>query len=299
MLYDRPYMLERPRVWRWPAATVLTVLLATLFVVQACISHYGGRQAQRWIDEWLALSVSGVLHGRVWQFLSFQFLHSTPWPWHVLGNCLGLFFIGNALEEYMGTKRFLRLYLGCGLLGGLVQFLATLLLRNLDVPVIGASAGVMGLLAAFGWMFPEKQLTIFLYFVPVNIRAKLLFWIFLVLSAYGTLVPYGGIAHGAHFGGLLGGMALVLWGDRIRLPQPSWRFSRMRQPPVAMASVATPKKVAWNTARKEEIPDPAGTDFISKEVDPILDKISAHGIQSLTERERRILEAARSRMGRR
>jgi hypothetical protein len=49
------------------------------------------------------------------------------------------------------------------------------------------------------------------------------------------------------------------------------------------------------TSRAEQPAD----DFLTKEVDPILDKISAHGIQSLTERERRILEAARERMGRR
>jgi hypothetical protein len=105
-----------------------------------------------------------------------------------------------------------------------------------------------------------------------------------------------GVAHAAHLGGMLTGMAWVHW----RLSAPSfefWRpFARRRTARRELANVA-PKR-AWRGARRkpEELPS---AEFISREVDPILEKISAQGIHSLTERERQILEAARNKMAKR
>jgi hypothetical protein len=78
---------------------------------------------------------------------------------------------------------------------------------------------------------------------------------------------------------------------------PSLRRGR-GAPPRRLVKVSSSSSARWGRAKSVETDTPA-EDFLSREVDPILDKISAHGIQSLTERERRILEAARQRMGKR
>ena len=91
--------------------------------------------------DWCGLSLDGIKHGRLWQLITFQFMHSVPWPWHLLGNCLGLYFFGRSIEEALGRGRFLRLYFACGLLGGVLQLATTLILPgHTDLPVVGASA---------------------------------------------------------------------------------------------------------------------------------------------------------------
>ena len=96
---------------------------------------------------------------------------------------------------------------------------------------------------------------------------------------------------------MLTGIAWIRWGMMSRPAMQFWRpFWRRRQPRRELARTA-PKRASRSASRKaEEVPS---AEFISREVDPILEKISAHGIHSLTERERQILEAARSKMARR
>ena len=67
--------------------TILIVVLLVAFVIQSILGFYLGLQGY----PWLGLSVAGISRGYLWQLLTFQFLHSTPWPWHVFGNCLESF----------------------------------------------------------------------------------------------------------------------------------------------------------------------------------------------------------------
>src|SRR4030095_9612878 len=102
--------------------------------------------------------------GRVWQLVTFQFLHSAPWPWHVLFNCLGLYFFGRSVESMIGAKKFLVLYLISGVMGGLLQVLTTTVLpKHADLPVVGASAGVSGIIAIFCMFYPMRELTAWIY----------------------------------------------------------------------------------------------------------------------------------------
>jgi hypothetical protein len=148
-------------------------------------------------------------------------------------------------------------------------------------------------------MFPDRVLTLLVFFViPVSMRARTLLWISLGLAAFGILVPHGPVADGAHLGGILTGVAYVRWrsaAGRWHLRWPSVRPRARRE----LVTTATTKGSAWRRAQRGSPDDLPTEEFISREVDPILDKISAHGIQSLTERERRILEAARAKMSRR
>jgi len=143
---------------------------------------------------------------------------------------------------------------------------------RLYIPVVGASAGLFGLIAAFATMFPERNLTVFLFFViPVTVSAKVLLGVSAGISVLGVLIDKGNVAHGAHAGGMLGGWLMLKF------------FARQ----------------AVRRSAVEEAPAPvykSETDFVSKEVDPILEKISKQGLQSLTAAERKILDAARKKM---
>jgi membrane associated rhomboid family serine protease len=299
MLDDRSYM-RSPSFGSGRSLTLtLIVTLIVLFVLQACLELYAGFP----LDHWFALSLDGFKNKRFWQLLTFQFMHSTPWPWHVLFNCLALFFLGRAMEETLGKKDFLKLYFASGFCGGALSLLTTWLLpHHPDFPVLGASAGIMGLLAAYAMLFPMRDITIFIMFIPVNIRVYYLFWLVLGISAFGAIVPFDDTAHAAHLGGLLMGVAFIRWG---RNPTRNWiewnPFQRKlrRERMIKAATVRAPHSKFRRRPQIEYSQDLPSEEFISKEVDPILDKISAHGIQSLTPRERDILQAARARMSKR
>ena len=286
-LADRYYMRDSyhaPRV-----TTRLIVVLIVCFVIQSLLLFYGEVE----VREHLALSVDGLRHGKVWQLLTFQFLHSTPWPWHVLINCLGLYFFGRPVEEIVGSKKFLALYFLSGTAGGLLQvFVTAVLPRHMDIPVVGASAGVCGMIAIFCSINPMEELTTWIYFLPITIRARYFLMFITGFSVFGTLVPFSGLAHGAHLGGILTGLAYVRFGRRFWDQAPGW----LRWPWAERAQKPRPGSRAKGTRwiRPRGKPE---QESISEEVDRVLDKISAQGLHSLTDKERRILDHARQRMG--
>ncbi len=287
-LTDRFYMRESYHAPRM--TTRLIIVLIVAFVIQSMLLFYGDIA----VSEHLALSVDGLRHGKVWQLFTFQFLHACPWPWHVLFNCLGLYFFGRPVEEMVGPKKFLALYFLSGVAGGLMQVLTTVILpRHMDIPVVGASAGVCGMIAIFCSVNPMQELTTWIYFLPITIRARWFLLFLLGFSVFGTLVPYSGIAHAAHLGGILAGMAYVRFGRRLSEDFPSWLPWPWRQRERAAPLGSLAKHARWRRPRPESQP---ASEFISREVDPILDKISAQGFGSLTDKERKILEAARQRM---
>lgn len=289
MLEDRSYM--RQESWRsqWSLTFLLILANVAVFAVQEINKFY----LKYPLDYYFALSNKGLSHGYIWQLLTFQFLHADGW--HLVFNMLGLFFFGRVVEQRLGKSAFLKIYFLSGTIGGLFQaLLGWILPQHFGISVVGASAGVLGLLAASAVLDPNAL--IFVSFI-LPIRAKYVLYIVAAVSIFYIFVPNSRIAHAAHLGGLLTGVAYVRWGylaedwwaDRRRR---SW--SRRRE----LTKVRLPKSAPWGRAKAspEDLP-PA--EFISREVDPILDKISAHGLQSLTPRERKILEAAREKMERR
>jgi len=291
-LADRHYMRDEFHPPRWNTILIVTLLVA--FVVQTGFLLYGHID----LAEDFGLSVAGVRKGKVWQLLTFQFLHSAPMPWHVLFNCLGLYFFGRPVEETLGAKRFLWLYFLSGFAGGVLQVLLTALLPgHHDDGVVGASAGVCGLLAVFCSLNPMQEITTWIAFFPVRIRARYLLIFVGLLSLFGALFPFDQVAHGAHLGGIIVGISYVKW--RHQVSEAFARgdffrnlFARRRRP------AETLRGRPWRSRTGPRATEDSA-EFISKEIDPILDKISAHGIHSLTEREQQILEAARKKMGKR
>jgi rhomboid family protein len=289
MLEDRSYMREGSFNSRRSVTLIVLLSLIAIWLVHNVLYQYTPLRYRFPFEQYFALSNYGLRQGWIWQLITFQFLHDGPAPWHVLFNCVTLWFFGRAVEETLGPKGFLKVFFLSGFLGGLVQALVTALLPRPDVPVVGASAGVLGLLATYAIMFPERE--IYIWFFPL--RAKHLLWFCAALAIYGTFIPYGRMAHAAHLGGMLAGFAYLRWGS---LAEKLFVRRRMRPRPRELIKVHLPKSGPWHKGEPEDLPP---GEFISREVDPILDKISAHGIQSLTPRERKILEAARAKMERR
>jgi membrane associated rhomboid family serine protease len=289
MLEDRDYMRQSSHGPYWSATIALLAANILAFILQYTVLTH------EIFQNYLALSLDGLRHGYVWQLLTYQFLHGGLF--HIFFNCWALFVFGREVESMLGKTRFLILYFSSGIVGGLFQALVELAWPNYFFgSTVGASAGVFGVVSAFAMLFPDRQLTMLLFLIlPVNLRARSLLIVNLVLTALGISFPNtflgGNVAHAAHLGGILTGLAFIRWGSF----QNTWNpFPARKRKTNLIKTISFKMKPGPRT--EDELPS---EEFISREVDPILDKISQHGIQSLTERERKILEAARSKMAKR
>jgi membrane associated rhomboid family serine protease len=291
MLEDRYYMRRPAFRFSWSATVVLLMVNVVAFIIQSAVERFSNFPT----NAWFALSVDGLRHGFVWQLLTYQFMHG-GWL-HLLLNCWAIFVFGREVEETLGRNRFLTLYFTSGVIGGLFQALAGVLLGNhFAAPVVGASAGAFGLVAAFAALYPERPLMLLLFFViPLSMRAKFLLLFSALLTVFGLIFPTDNIAHAAHLGGMLTGIFFVRYVIYWHWHWPSLNRTRS-QPFRPLVKTTHRAATGWgqsNASVEEDLPP---DEFLSKAVDPILDKISAHGIQSLTERERRILQTAREKM---
>jgi membrane associated rhomboid family serine protease len=292
MLEDRSYMQDPLYGSRKSVTVILLVALVVCFIVQSVVFSYS-LAGSIFIHRYLLLSGDAIRSGFVWQLITYQFLHGGFL--HILFNGIVLFFFGKALETTLSTRNWLQLYFGAGIVGGLFHALGNLVLPlNFAAPVVGASAGVSGLLGAFCYLYGDQTISIF---GVLPIRARAFFILSAVLSTFFILVPAAGpgVAHGAHLGGLLFGYAYGRWLVHYDWKMPEFGNLFRRKPKIF---IHKPQSASWSSP-KGPAPELPSEEFMSKEVDPILDKISEHGIQSLTERERKILEAARAKMARR
>ena len=305
-LADRYYMRDpagenrhrSPLAWSmW-----LTILVINIVVFFAQFSN--GAISEDAFIKYGALSLKGLKSGFVWQLLTFQFLHGgIP---HLVLNSVVLYSFGRPLEEFLGKRAFLKLYLLSGFAGGMAQILLALVSSRFAGPMVGASAGICGLVAAFALLSPQS--TIYVAFV-IPLRAVYFLPLAIGLTILLMVIPSNDhVAHAAHLGGMLAGIAWVkfFWRDYVPLPWAGWlerwrrwRPLQSRQRKRELVRAASLRAKPWLQTSAEAPVDLTADEFISREVDPILDKISQHGIQSLTERERKILEAARKKMARR
>lgn len=214
MLENRDYMRRTPDGFRWSATVVLLIVNAGAFILQLTVLPHVIHES------YLALSLEGLRRGYVWQLLTFQFLHA-GWL-HLILNCWALYMFGRDVEWTLGKARFITLYFSSGVVGGLFQeFVALIWPHYFGSAVVGASAGIFGVVSAFAMLFPERPLMLLILFViPLKMRAKYLLLINLLLTALGLSFPksfFGGnVAHAAHLGGILTGLAFIRWREAFQ-----------------------------------------------------------------------------------
>jgi len=285
MIYDRPYMREDYQPRQPPVLKWILLSTAAVFLLQIL--------ADRWFHqplffvEFFGLYTGGLGRGFLWTIVTYAFLHANFF--HILGNMLVVFFMGRELLPLLGAKRFLQLYFVAAAAGGTIWLVITYLLGG-GGPLVGASASAFALLIVFACIYPNKKITLLLYFIiPVSIKPKYIAY----FAVGGTLFALfffelPGLtqtAHSAHLGGIITGWLFYQYsfGSRRSRPRskttvelPAWfrKKSRTRQAPKFTVNISNRKA-------------------LQAEVDRILDKINSKGFGSLSEEEKKILDRAR------
>ena len=152
----------------------------------------------------MALSREGLIEGAWWQLFTHAFLHGNLL--HLIVNMVALWFIGPILEELLGGWRYLLLYFGGILAGGLLQTFANP--RNVDL--VGASGAVCALLVGFATLLPRLEITALVFFViPIRMKAATLGWLVVLTSVMFWIFGIEQeIGHLAHLGGAVAGFLI-------------------------------------------------------------------------------------------
>ncbi|MCC6604055.1 MAG: rhomboid family intramembrane serine protease [Anaerolineae bacterium] len=154
--------------------------------------------------------------------LTSMFMHG-GWA-HILGNLLYLWIFGDNLEDRLGHGRYLLFYLLVGLLASLAHvFTSVLIGDNLQIPSLGASGAIAGVLGGYLLLFPGRRVTVILVRIVTQVRAIFAVGLWFLLQLVGGLGVLGGgsdgVAYAAHIGGFIAGLALIKLFDNGRTPQ--------------------------------------------------------------------------------
>lgn len=138
---------------------------------------------------------------------TYMFLHADIF--HLLGNMLFLWVFGDNVEDAMGHAKFLFFYLACGVFAALFH---SWMLPDSDLPLIGASGAVAGVIAAYLMLHPRVGVWVLAFkVIPLRISAGLVLGLWVILQVVMVAVSDAGpTAWWAHIGGLLAGAALIL-----------------------------------------------------------------------------------------
>jgi membrane associated rhomboid family serine protease len=223
---------------------------------------------------------------KLWQIATYMFLHG-GW-FHVLFNMLGIWMFAGELEQVWGSSFFIKFYLLCGTGAGL--FIALMnyfvyLKYQINPVTLGASGAIYGILLAYGWIWPNRQ--VLLYFV-VPIKVKYLVIIFGLIEFFGTLSNAAGsggnISHIGHLGGLISGLIIIII-RRKYIDVSGIRLQGMNDNAVTRAL-----KKRRLIKKKKDIETRIQA---KKIIDELLEKIARQGMSSLNQKERKDLEWAR------
>ena len=315
MLDDRPYMRpggpqfgSSPMQQPWSGWAIMLTINIVVFILQIMVDPDSLARSSKFSDsivaKYLALNTEAITWLLPLQLITYQFVHGGVW--HILVNAIGLFFIGRSLEPAIGRREIIGVYLVSGVVGAMFQLGLALILPGhfAGLPVVGASGAVLGFIGVLSRLYPQREVFLLLFFVlPVRLKLNWVFWGSFAIAVSSIVIEFrsdtsDGTAHATHLGGLLFGAfyvaALVRGGGLMRF-LPGLPKVRFVSGDSAKGTEAR-QRGDWRKPKVVDADEVSGEDFISQEVDPILDKISKQGIHSLTERERKILEKARSKM---
>lgn len=218
-----------------------------------------------------ALSAEGVFgEFKIWQLVSYMFLHDNGSIWHIFFNMFILWMFGAELENNWGTKEFLKYYFITGIGGGIFSLLLS------GAPTVGASAAVYGVMIAYAISYPDRLIYIYFLF-PVKV--KYLMGFLTLVSFFSTIGPStDNVAHAAHLGGIvIGFVYLKFW------------FIYYKSRDFINKNLSNTSSSPQMTYQKGGAADNKA-EYYRKQIDTLLDKINKVGYLKLSEEEKKLLD---------
>lgn len=268
------------------AVKFLILANVAVFLLNLFLQNFGGSDIML---RYFALSFDSLEHFKIWTLLTYAFLHAGIL--HLGVNMLVLYLAGSQLEARLGAKKTLIIYFA-SVLGGALVFMAASVLTQKGF-LLGASAGVIGVLSAFLVLMEDRVMRFLFFFViPLNLRPRPILLAMLCIELFGFLffeiAPHSGgsgVGYSAHLGGMAAGVlsALIIEGKLANFSLPKFGGRRVKRK----------LEPADSHFFKVDIVDEGA---LRAEVNRILDKINQSGFSSLTEAEKRTLQIAKEKL---
>jgi membrane associated rhomboid family serine protease len=280
LTHDRGFS-EPPSDSRIPA---IEVVASSSRLIASQLRPRGFGPQDSYVDEWFALEPEKVFHGQIWRLVTYVFCsYRGDDPFNLVFNMLMLWFLGPVLERMYGSRELLWFYLSAALACGLV-FIAFGTKLFLPRELMGASPSVLAMLTLYATHFPRQE-TLFCWVIPIQMRFLLL--IYVAVYVYGIMQAFKG-----HAPWEMVAYASGLWGIAF-----GYLYRRLNWRLAGFADMLDVSKLQRNmrrasTARTLKVFYPEPGAQLDEQVDAILAKIHEHGSESLTERERSILQRA-------
>lgn len=254
---------------------MLTPMVKRLLIANTVIYFITVVVGERFMFGWFAFQPTNIVF-RPWGPITYMFLHGGLM--HLAMNMIVLFFFGPPLESRWGEREFLRFYVVCGLGGVVLSYLF------LPAWVVGASAAAYGVMLAFAMNWPNVPIYIWGIF-PVQAKYLVAFLAVVTLMSAASGAEGSNVAHFAHLGGLVTGFLYLKadWRPSKKL-RDLQRATKKRR--LAIVPRDESEEEHHTVSAKERREDAALYD----KVDAVLDKISAHGMSSLTPDELEFLD---------
>jgi membrane associated rhomboid family serine protease len=210
----------------------------------------------------------------IWQLVTGGLLHADFW--HLLFNCIGIWFFGRVVEQRLGLRRYLWFTLAATVAAALAYLFWAVLIDSVS-PALGASGAAMGMICLAALWYPKMNV---LFFGVLPMQLWVLAAGFVLMDLFGALREPGGIAHSAHLGGAL--YAFLYWKFGHRFGNVFGAIDRM----------------ADDRKRKKERKRLEQDRELRAELDRVLDKVNREGMTALSEREKKFLKDASDRLRR-
>lgn len=217
--------------WIWiprrkvtPIATYILIALNVIIYIVSSIQNFFSSVSDEWVDQFAYIPVLLQKPVQWYRIVTSMFLHGDIF--HVFFNMMFLYWFGKEIEQTIGIKKYLVLYLVSGLIAIIFHTSFTPITGPLTliIPALGASGAISGLLGSYLMLYPRRKLSVcwFMFFIPLCFTTTslffLLFW-FATQIIYGYL-KFGGIAFFAHIGGFIAGILLIYLLKRKSLEYP-------------------------------------------------------------------------------
>ena len=206
------------------AIKMILVICAVVYVLQTL----GGGAFQNSLISSFGLTPAAVIGSlAVWQLVTYIFLHGGFF--HILFNMFALWMFGSELESAWGTREFVRFFFVCGIGAGISS---VLLSPGSTIPTIGASGSIYGILLAYALLFPNREMILIPFMIPVKVKYYVMFIGGMAFLASFSGGSGGGVAHIAHLGGMVFGYFYLRGGPytrNFREYYDRWKRERLRR----------------------------------------------------------------------
>ncbi len=278
----------------WCATNVIIAICVAFIFLQFIVNAWFKPGL---LAAYLDLNARAFVAHEYWRFVTYALLHDGIA--HIFLNMLVFFFAGYASEQLLGKKKFVLLYVLSIFFGGVFWLLINQI-KGENAMLVGASAGVLGVLSFLLASYPNRPLTFLLFFIfPIRATPKQMFAVVFFTEALGFLFielapnAHESIAFSSHLGGILTGLVFAKLVNGKLFGLPYWREKNFFEKFVEKVKARKGAMRAADSSFNVSISKPSD---LRKEVDRILDKINEKGFASLTDSERETLKQAKDKL---